>query len=70
MIFQNNVHANSPMSGSLKTWKKLARGEDINSLCPNSGSQGSQRPELNDSETNRLKQRCVSAVGYDDKENL
>ena len=66
----NNVHANLLEGGSLRTWKKLAQAEGINSSCPSPGSQGSRWPELNESETTMPKQRCVSTVGCDDKENF
>ena len=68
MIFQIMYMLIYWRGGSLRTWKKLARAEGTNSLCPSLGSQGSRWPELNESDTTRLKRRCVSAVGCDDKE--
>ena len=68
MIFQIMYMLIYWRGGSLRTWKKLARAEGTNSLCPSPGSQGSRRPKLNEFETTMPKQRCVSAVGCDDKE--
>ena len=66
----NTVHANLLEGGTLRTWKKLAWIEGINSPCPSPRSQDSRRPELNESDIARPKQRCMLAVVCDDKENF